>query len=201
MELVELKRARDRVDLPGHRPGRDSRAPPALAIRHIPAGRMFIAANPALRHSRPSRAQARAGCRAQVYCTNAPLSGTLSPGSAFVMVREQRVLCGELHRAARSSSRSRRGRRAGPPATRPIGGDAGQLLGQTRALLVQPSAEARIRPQPKTDVFYRLASPGWNRSRPRSMIACPGSALPVSRRSASRLSATPEPTSSRPPHR
>ena len=57
---------------------RDSRAPPALAIRHIPAGGMFIAANQALRHSRPSRAHAGSGCRAQVYCTNAPPSGTAS---------------------------------------------------------------------------------------------------------------------------
>ena len=156
MELAGLKCAHDRVDLPGH--PRDSRASLALAIQHIPAGGIFIAANPALRHSRPSRAQARAGCRAQVYCTNAPLSGTVSPGSAFVMVREQRVLCGQLHRAARSSSRSRRGRRTGPPATRPIGGDAGQLLGQTRALLVQPPAEARIRHNPR-----RMCSIGWLR--------------------------------------
>ena len=36
----------------------------ALVICHIPAGGMFIAVNPTLRHSRPSRAQARAGCRA-----------------------------------------------------------------------------------------------------------------------------------------
>ena len=66
----------------------------------------------------------------------------------------------------------------------------------------RPAARrSRDTAQPKTDVSYRLASPGWNRSRPRSMIACSGSALSFSRRSASRLSATPEPASSRPPHR
>ena len=68
-------------------------------------------------------------------------------------------------------------------------------------LLVWAQSLGRDTAQPKTDVSYRLASPGWNRSRPRSMIACSGSALLVSRRSASRLSATPESTSSRPPHR
>ena len=39
-------------------------AAPDLVIRHTPAGGTFIATNPTLRHSRPSRAHATAGCRA-----------------------------------------------------------------------------------------------------------------------------------------